>query len=534
MEKPEKSEFKFSENRVGIENLEKSTLTGVFMLPSGEEVPGKLVLSKQKSCLQVWNEQYPREQYPREQSIKVVRGFVNDLGQVSLFNCMWKRSYISYIPDKGRKIYIYNSVFSIDYAVFGPDHIHPDEKKINRVGFLVEDANVLFHDPYVFGTVTNVFSNRLDPNSLAVVADPRPLVRQVVQSDSHYAGRGIEVNEHAAVLCYTGKNKVFETDTLLGRVSAGHEIDFSLGYEVGKMERKTYVSLRFANEVDFYDAVRKALRILRFLELLSVCPQNLKDFQVVEPEDVKGLSRSYRVYAKWFPDHERLDDRLDEPEFLIDAVLNPQEFSLVLANWLKRDEDWRDARDRLFSCLAKQVFDMERLIAAANMFDILPVSAIPREVDLAEDIKSARDRCRESFRELPESPERDSVLATLGRVGKSSLRSKINHRARYVIDEIEDDVPDLLKVIKEAVTCRNYYVHGVPGGEPRMDYQESGIMAFLTRTLEFVFVASDLVEAGWDIVAWRGRTNFGDNPFNRYINEYRANLEKLGGLLDKS
>ena len=523
----EKPEFKFSENRVGIESLEKSILTGVFMLPSGEEVPGKLVLSKQKSYLQIRGEQYAGGQ----SIIKVVRGFVNDLGQVSLFNCMRKRSHISQIPDKGKKIYIYNSVFSIDCAVFGPDHIHPDEKKINRVGFLVEDANVLFYDPDVFGTVTNIFSNRLNPNSLAVVADPRPLVRQVVQSDSHYAGRGIEVNEHAAVLCYTGKNKVFETDTLLGRVSARHEIDFSLGYEVGKMEQKTYVSLRFADEVDFYDAIRKALRILRFLELLSVCPQNLKDFQVVEPEDVEGLSRSYQVYAKWFPDHERLDDGLDEPEFLIDVVLNPQEFSLVLANWLKRDKDWRDARDRLFSCLAKQVFDIERLIAAANMFDILPDSAIPREVDLAEDIKSARDRCRESFRELPESPERDSVLAALGRVGRSSLRGKINHRAQYVIDEIEDDVPDLLKVIKEAVACRNYYVHG---GEPRMDYQESGMMAFLTRTLEFVFIASDLIEAGWDIVAWRGRVNFGDNPFNRYINEYGANLEKLECLLDKS
>ena len=522
MEKPEKSEFKFSENRVGVENLEKSTLTGVFTLPSGEKAPGELILSGQKSCLRVWS-----RNSETDQSIEVVKGILHDLDRVSLFNCVWEGTIFPY---KGKQS-AFSIRFSIEYAVFGPDHIHPDEKRITGVGFLVEDANVLFHDPYVFGTVTSIFSNRLDPHSLTHVADPRPLVSQVVQSDSRYAGRGIEVNEHAAVLYYTGKNKVFEADTLLGKVSAGHEIDFSQGYAAGKMERKTYVSLRFANEVDFYDAVRRTLRVLRFLELLSVCPQNLKDFQVVEPEDMEGSSRNYQVYAKWFPDHERLDNRLDEPEFLIDAVLNPQEFSLVLANWLKRDEDWRDAQDRLFSCLAKQVFDIDRLIGAANMFDILPDSAIPCEVGLAEDIKSARDRCREIFRELPESPERDSVLATLGRVGRSSLRSKINHRARYVIDRIEDDVPDLLKVIKEAVTCRNYYVHG---GEPRMDYQESGMMVFLTRTLEFVFVASDLIEAGWDIVAWRGRVNFGDNPFNRYINEYGANLEKLERLLDKS
>ena len=508
MEKPKKSEAegtyratKFSGNRVGIKNLEKSTLTGVFMLPSGEEVPGELILSGQKSCLQVWS-----QNYETNQSIEVVKGILHDLDHVSLFNCVQEATRFPY---KGEQFSFYIR-FSIEYAVLGPGHIHPDEKRITGVGFLIEDANDLFHDPWVFGTVTNLPSSRLDPNSLNNVADPRPLVRQMVQP--HCAGREIEVNEHAAVFYYTGKNEVFKADTLLGKVSARHEIDFSLDYEAGRMERRTYISLRFANEVDFYDAIRRTLRILRFLELLSGRPQNLEDFQIAETEDGEEPSRNYQVYAKRLSNRERFDDRFHRSEFLVDAVLNPQEFSRVLANWLERDEDWRAARDRFFSCLAKQVFDMDRLVGAANMFDILPDSAIPCEAGLAEDIKSARDTCREIFRDLPKTPDRDRVLNAFGRIGKNSLRDKINHRARYVIDKIGDDVPELLKVIKEAVLCRNYYVHG---GEPRIDYQESGMMVFLTRTLEFVFAASDLIEAGWDINAWKG-TQFRDNPLDWY------------------
>jgi hypothetical protein len=67
-------------------------------------------------------------------------------------------------------------------------------------------------------------------------------------------------------------------------------------------------------------------------------------------------------------------------------------------------------------------------------------------------------------------------------------------------DVAAEHFPEITMVTDEAVNCRNYYVHG---GEPRLDYnREFGAVIFFTDTLEFVFAASDLIEAGWDFQAW--------------------------------
>jgi len=58
-------------------------------------------------------------------------------------------------------------------------------------------------------------------------------------------------------------------------------------------------------------------------------------------------------------------------------------------------------------------------------------------------------------------------------------------------------------------------------GDASLDYDANfDRVTFFTQTLEFVFAASDLVEAGWDIKAWSttGTTMF--HPFARYRINY--------------
>jgi hypothetical protein len=174
-------------------------------------------------------------------------------------------------------------------------------------------------------------------------------------------------------------------------------------------------------------------------------------------------------------------------------------------------------------------YSIDRLISAANMFDILPSSAVPSTVCLSDEVKKAKAACRKIFKALPKTmPERESVLDALGRVGKANLKQKIRHRARLICEVIGDRFPDLSWVTDEAVNCRDRYVHG---GKSSFNYNEHfSSVVFLTKTLEFVFVASDLIEAGWDAKAWSERPTVGSHYLSRYGVDYAAELQALKAL----
>jgi hypothetical protein len=174
-------------------------------------------------------------------------------------------------------------------------------------------------------------------------------------------------------------------------------------------------------------------------------------------------------------------------------------------------------------------YTIDRLVGSANMFDILPSSAVPPEVELSVELRAARAACRYIFLALPTSPERDSVLSALGRVGKSNLKQKIRFRAQRLVDAMGDRFPDLLRVTDEAVNCRNHYVHGT---EPCFNYNENfSAVVFLTETLEFVFAASDLIEAGWDAKVWAEGLTSMSHRFAAYRVNYRERLRGLVALL---
>jgi ApeA N-terminal domain 1 len=188
------------------------------------------------------------------------------------------------------------------------------------------------------------------------------------------------------------------------------------------------------------------------------------------------------------------------------------------------------ARGRFFNSFAEQVnYSTDRLTGAANMFDLLPESAVPCDVQVSKDLSDARNAARSIFQKLPQSPERDSILGALGRIGKASLKQKVRHRAQRIVDALGDRLRELLMVTDEAVNCRNYYVHG---GEPRFNYdQHIDTRVLFTDTLEFVFAASDLIDAGWNINSWMAIPTAGSHPFGRFWIDYGTRLQQLKDVL---
>ena len=487
------------EDLVSVQNLEKSTFTGNFKFNKDREFPGILKLTRRKSCLDIWDEDWCNiSDFWKNESIKSVMGIVSGGEKVSLIDCVEERSHIfgMGVLDQ-RKGSINDIKFSVNYAVFGDEHISHDEKAIKEASFLVDDANILFHDPDVFGGIGGFYPR----------PDPKPFLKEILQSRNENSGN-IEIGEHSIILYYTGEDKIIEVDTseadkVLEKVSVERNIGLPSSLVGGpdgvRIENEVYITLQFINAVTFQNAVQRVLGILHFLELLAGRPQNLVNF-LVRRQTGKELSRPLQVYIDWFPEHERSESE-QRPQSLVDAVQNPKRFSSLTKGWLKRDEDWRAARGIFFGCFMKHVYDNDRLIGAASMFDFLPDDAVSIEDETEK-----------------KSIEKDRVV-------KSKLGRRIESRAQYIIEKIGNKVPNISYVIKESVDCRNYYVHG---GKPKINYEETGVFPFFVDTLEFIFAASDLIEAGWDIQDWYDASR--SHPFYWYLADYEDNLRELKRL----
>ena len=167
----------------------------------------------------------------------------------------------------------------------------------------------------------------------------------------------------------------------------------------------------------------------------------------------------------------------------------------------------------------------ERLVAAANMFDILPTDAVPSTFDLPDELAVTRDKCTTLFRMHPAGVDRNSALSALGRLGKPSLPKKVAHRVAIIDSKLGEQFPELQFVTSIAVRCRNFFVHG---NSTDFDYQKfEPFVPFLTDALEFVFAASDFIEAGWDAQRWNASLHGRGHSFARFRARYEIQLAEL-------
>lgn len=188
-----------------------------------------------------------------------------------------------------------------------------------------------------------------------------------------------------------------------------------------------------------------------------------------------------------------------------------------------------DARNRFSSGFYSRSYSIDRLVGAANMFDLIPASKMPTVVPLDEETKKSIDCSKGLFRTAPDSTVRQSILSVLDRAGRPSLRDKVYHRAKLITEASPDSFTDLKIPCGQAVLCRSHYVHG---SAAPINYNEDAItFAFLTDTLEFVFAISDLLELGWDLNSWSEKGSSYSHSFGSYRINYQANLARLKALL---
>lgn len=489
----------------------KRRRSGVFSLGEDKHIHGELKMRGEATLLYLHDKEFfTTHNVPG----RCIRGVLHDLTYVTLVDCVCPPIPGSF--SRGDDGYHFANVFP-HYVVHGEEHLDPQAEVIDEISFLIDDAVRLFDDFHAFGSL---------------LFDAQPYVDQIVKA--RIPDRLIETSEDARLIYFTGKTNVCTADTVYGKVSVERRPGFDFGGSRGAyIQNKIVITIKFSTPLAFDQAVSRVSVLIEFLGLLVGRPQNLLALGIrlrVATEKPVALEVAWSHAPK--RDKARESKKPGSFDVLLDAVRDTEQFSGVLRRWLERQEAWHGARWRFFQVFEKQrQYDPDRLIGAANMFDILPAPAVPDNVSLSPEITQARAQSRAMFKLLPPGPERDSILSALGRLGKPALKHKVRYRAQKLVEVGDEWFPDLYTVTDEAVTCRNYYVHGTTSS---FDYDRNfDLVTFFTDTLEFVFAVSDLIEAGWDFRAWVSHGTTMSHPFASYRVNYRLRLGRLRETLTK-
>ena len=486
------------------ENEIKFIRNGNFSVSPTHKVSGTISLNSDDSVLHLWSDDIFDVV---ESTGNTITGILDNQEKVSLIECVKTEEY-HYRLDKDIS---QHKKFFPHYVIIGNRYFSHSDKVISHISLVVDDAVTLFLDMDAFGTVI------LKPDE-AESLNRLDIFREIPFSDGS-----------PIIGYYTGKSEIFSANTVIGKISAFNSTKSSFGGTSGvHIENKIYVDINLSEPVSITEVDYRIRKLLRFFEVIVGRPQNLLEVQIVHMDD-NPLVRS-SVHINMYPNREGNGENrsMDTRDILIDGSREPAKFEELLCAWLERNEMWFTARLRFSEGWTQQGnYDVNRVIRAANMFDLLPEDAFPKDPPLSSELASAVSTSQDFFKKLPKSSERDSILNALGRIKQQSLKQKIRYRTSFLTNLIGNHIPEIEDIIDAAVDLRNLYVHGTKRLPKKKIQRLKYNQVFLTDTLEFVFCTSDLVELGWDIGSWYHQPMLGHHPFCLYVRDYKTNLSKF-------
>ena len=349
---------------------EGAKLGGRFDIGEGRSVLGELSISGTETSLYLHDSDFF---HIKDERANCIRGTFHDRTKVTLLaNSI--RSSLGSATRNNESFHFAELVPS--YVVSGDRHLSADEPEITKVTFHVDDAEDIFYDFDAMGHVI----------------DPRTLIAAVVAANEKVIDRKIPIGPSPDIAYFAGRTELAKVQTVIGYIRVFHQPMPShplATREVG-IRNQTLVEITFPEPRFLPDALDTVLSLLRFLSLLGGRPQNLDyiwldtiDSDKSPPLDLYWTHPPRRP-ARW-------EQRSPHPvEILIPAIDKADEFAEVLRNWMAADAARLDARVRFATCFDQQrSFSIDRIVGAANMFDILPVAAFPAVEALAPDVIQA-------------------------------------------------------------------------------------------------------------------------------------------------
>ena len=472
---------------------------GKFELANDRKVFGQLTVAGEATRLSLQDDgPLGKLDFPNT----FMHGILHDFKKVTLLDC----TQMENTTIRSHESVSHRSVIAPLKILIGNRHLNPEDLIVKSISFAIGDAWILFHDYKAFG-----FDKSAKQNIVGIVKEE--------------SGANAIVGDDPRIVYFTGKKSIVDVDTCIGKVYVQHCPGWDIGGAHGiRIDNKIFISISFPNLLTADAAIQRLIQLLRFLELMIGRAQESSNVYLqLTPEE----SLPIELLWTFAPSKPELGGRVPHAfDVLIDPINEPENFATVMRNWLSSDGERGHARARFLTSFRNHnVYDIDRLIRAANMFDLLPTSAIQADVELSPELVEAKKVCRELFLKLPKTLERESMLNSLGRIGKLSLKHKVLSRARFLIDGMSDTFPELEKVLATAVDCRNHYVHG---NQLKIDNEKiPGLTTFLTDALEFVFAVSDLNDMGWNAYAYIFKLTTMSHALGAFRVDYAERLRAL-------
>jgi ApeA N-terminal domain 1 len=404
----------------------------------------------------------------------------------------------------GRSYYDRTQYFADLFAHFvavGPRHLDTDRRVISEIHFTTTEATSLFYDHGAFGIAKVKNVRRLMP------AWARKDRREIRSSQLFY---------------YADRGPIFAVKTRAIEFEAFNGISYRMPSPRGiSLTNELRIALKFKRPVKLSDAIKAIFEFRAFCEIVSHSKHCIRNIMVrhTRAEERESLIRLYPA------DEEAPgDDQTDFRDNLVSAGMNRKEFEQVLGTWMERQQSHVDARLRIVQGIRQgRLYTVDRLVGAANAFDLLP-GALYAKPKVPADVRKILADLTSKAKTL-KPPYRDQILSNLNRVKSLTLRQKIESRFRSLPLSLRKRLPEMEFLIDHCVRIRNYYVHG---SKPKLPLAAIRDFLFLfTDTLEFIFATSELAECGWNVNRWMkwpgGRAKFKDylRSYERALNDVK-------------
>jgi hypothetical protein len=460
----------------------------------GRRLPGQVTLAGRDSKLEVFSDHHIH--LPKEK-MQTIRGVARSGEKVTICNAIGAEMSGSSFYYGTTKHFI--SLFPHHVAI-GPRHIDAERKIVSRISFTTTGAINLFYDHGAFGSSSSKNIRRLMPDWAK--KDRRKITYNRIY---YYADRGPIVS---------AKSKDYEIVVFNGGT-------FSSPSPKGiSVKNEVRIALNFKKAVSLEDALHAAheFRILcEFLSHAKQCIQNVR-IQHKNSERQEGEITLHSSYEESGSGQEA-----DFRDNLISGGFHRGEFKQVIERWLAKPTH-ASARQRVIQNMREEIYTIDRLVGAANAFDILPEFNVAKP--LPARATKILSKLKTDAKNLP-VPYNEQILNSLGRVKAQTLRKKIEAHFSSLPKPLKQRLPDMLLVIEHCVRARNYFVHGTP---PKISVDATHQQIFfLTDTLEFIFVISELAKCGWKYDRWIKEPGWG--RYRQYLQSYELSLGAFKELI---
>lgn len=453
----------------------------------------------------------PHRTYPNQLS-----GTLFDLTNVTLLDSIFMgSSFQTKSAFDGGHAFSGQLTFDVGHVLFSGSSIDATQSTFNSLDFSITNSNDLFY----FSSFTEV--SHFNEQSV------KALIQEDLDISKGKYGFSSDISQYSfggspIVLVYTGARTLSELNIGNAKLVIRNNLNYTLPSNNGfKFENDISCCLEFENPKDYWEIAREVSSIKQLFELILGHKQSLSSY-ILEVKTPNEDSSFFKVFRE--ADHPTISNGSIHPATrLVHVESEEDEFSTLINNWVSSGEEWKFSRQYYFSIFTECEYTSDNLVKLANMFDLIPDSAYIQE-DIASEVIEAAQACRQIFKPLPQSLERNAILFALKRIGQKSLKHKIRDRYEIIRCSGFIELDDIELVINQSVDCRNFFVHG---GGKRFDYfKKFDEFCFFIDTLIFIYGVSEMIQNGWTFNKWKaGALN--SHPFSNYLRNYDESLQDL-------